>query len=641
MKPFSKWMAVFVSVVLAFGAFAFSGCDGTGNGNTPPAAVHQVYSVALQHNGANVDGQMAVDLSEGSLTLSAKVDKDAEADGTVTYESSVSAVAEISAAGVVTLKSKGETVITATVGGKSHSIVLIVNDDYSSATKYTVTVSGGTAKNADGQVVTSASEGDYLTLVPAMPAHKDFVEWDFGTANDLWVNGNTIKMPAKALTITAEYTDTMYTLNVVGGTVSKANTQTNPDGEDGGHVEGGATVEDLKTSYQFAYGTSITVDALSEPTGKMFVGWDYNVADNRIGEEGVPTYSFEMEGEEMTLTAVFSTVENNILPGSDSRAKFNTNSISGSSCTPINASNPSSDPDLEGLYGYSLVLPATTTKSAAYTENITYSSLDTLSDFQPQTIKVIFKNRGAYPVTVELFCSYFGNLATTGIVTVPAGETVTSIMHANICYASTSSWGFAVREDIGGNSGETVPLDFVVGGANTYPDGYPLMQTTEAAQYVNFGNISTSGISGGRRQKYNDVGGLFYSARTGSVSEGGHFYAPISNLPTYDAANSTMTIYVKVINLVNNAEDTPNAFTLYVSSGSGVVTATSATILATQSVNITKSGEVLLYKLTVPRAANQTTLYVNLTKTTIEPGNKDLNVLMQFAYNNVFGYQES
>ena len=145
----------------------------------------------------------------------------------VTYDSSNKSVATISQNGVVRLLSQGETVISAQVGEKHHDIVLIVKNDNSSITPYTITINGGVAKNQDGEIVTSAKAGEYLTLVPTVVDHMNFVKWDY-SREGLWINGNVIKMPDGDLKVTAEFSESLYKLNLYGAVAVKANLDENP-----------------------------------------------------------------------------------------------------------------------------------------------------------------------------------------------------------------------------------------------------------------------------------------------------------------------------------------------------------------------------------------------------------------------------
>lgn len=645
LKRGSKFVALAMSAVLSVGAFALAGCTPgvPGEPVTPPAAEYQVYFVSLQHNGADVDGQLAVDLSMGTVALTADVLKDYGSTATVAYSSSDSSVATIAQDGTVTLVSTGETIISATVGDKSHSIVLVVGSTASVGT-YPVTVTGGVAKNQDGQVVTQAREGDYLTLVPSMPEHKDFVQWNFDD-DDLWINGNVIKMPAQTLTVSAEYTDTLYKLNLMGAKVAKANLTENPEGE----FKGGSSVETTEYEYEFAYGTTLKIKANDVDNNKMFVGWDLNAENNRVGKAGVTEYTFEMKGEETTLTAIYGATEKNILPGANvdgsgkPTSKFNdSESITSKKITAgVIEGATTEDADLQGLYGYSLAIKGNVLGSTSSPENIQKSDLNTFVDLEPRTVKVIMKNRGAYAVTVELGYSYFGNMGSTGVVTVPAGGVVTSVFEANMGL-NDCSWFFAVREAIGASESDIIDLDVVAAAAQTYPHGYPLLKGGKNAQYVNFSGVitrSTGWKNGGNQKLYNQYGAQLFVSRASNMSAtSATAYAKISNLPAYDASNPTTTIYVQVFSLVNDSDNPKNKMTIAVSTSNDGLS-TTVLPLASAEVNITQPNQIILIKLEVPRTASQTTLYVNFVKNVKEEG-QQYNFLAQFAYNNVFGYEE-
>lgn len=639
-KPRGVWQAIVLCLMLALSLVVFAGCKVV----EEPQSVGQVYSVNLQYNGANVDGQLSVDLSMEVIALKANVLQ----DGNVIpeYESSNEKVATIDSNGMVCLLSSGETAIKATAGGKVHSIVLIVSDDNSASASYTITVSGGVAQNAKGEIVTSAKAGEYLTLVPAMPEHKDFVVWSYD-AEGLWSNGNAIKMPASDLTVMAEYTDTLYKLNLIGAVATKANLEANPEGT----VLGGSSIENAKTVYEFAYGTTITILANTPASSRLFVGWDQNFENNRVGGEGITEYTFEMAGEETTLTAIFSDINHNILPGANVDSKGNSTSIfTGTGLPGVTAKKITAgviegaltaDPDLESLYGYSFSIPANTPGSTSSSENISKSDLNTRETLEPQTIKIIFKNRGNLPVTVELGYSYFGNVGSTGVVTVPAGEMVTRIFNSNIGL-NDCSWSFAVRENIGGEASNIIELDVVAAAAQTYPTGYPLLKGDDDTEYMTFGGSLTTNTgwkSGGSRARFNDKGAqLFVSRASNMNAEQASAYAKVTNLPAFDPENPTTTVYVQVLNLVNNIDNPKNNFSIVFSSSTNAFDA-SVTPLASAVVDIKEAGQVVLLKLEIPRAENEGDIYMHFVKNVKEVG-MEYNVFAQFAYNNAFGYQD-
>lgn len=640
-KRIGRLIVIFSCIVLLISMICLTGCETV----KEPEKDGQVYSINLQYNGTNVDGQLSVDLSMKTLSLAAKIMQDGYE--TATYKSSNESVATISSNGMVKLCSAGETAITATAGNKSHSIILIVSDDYTESASYTITVSGGVAKNESGEIITSAGAGDYITLVPAMPAHKDFVEWQFNEI-DLWRNGNLIKMPAANLTVTAEYTDTLYILNLIGASVTKANLEENPEGV----TLGGSNVENIKTVYKFTYGTSLTIKANSPANTRLFVGWDQNIENNRVGYDGVSEYTFDMVGAETTITAVFSDIEHNIIPGyvvseysGKLLSKFDESHLPGVSAKKIAAGviegEILADPDLESLYGYSFAIPANMQGSAKDNECIYKTSLNTVDTLEPMTFKIIFKNRGNYPVTVELGYSYFGNVASTGAVTVPAGETVISYFKSNIGLKE-SSWSFAIRENVGGNAGEVVNLDVVAAGARTYPGGYPLLNIEEDVEYMNFDSIlqTNSGwSSGGNRFICNEKGAQIFVSRASNMNDSkASVYAKVTNLPDYDPANPVTNIYVRVLNLVNSISNPRNKFAIIFSNSSNAFDE-NAVVLGAVEVDLREPSEIALLKIELERSDNEGDIYMHLVKTEKESG-MDYNVLTQFAYDNVFGYQE-
>ena len=632
MKVKSKIIAILLCAVLAFCVIAvFTACEETVE---PPAPEYKVYSVTLQYNGKNIDGNVLnADVSAGTLQLTTKVVKDDGAEATVTYASSVSEVATVSKDGLVTLAGKGETVISATAGDKKHEIVLVVADDYSVADSYTITVNGGTAS------VTSAPEGTYVTLTANVPEHQDFIEWDFSD-NVSWINGNVCRMPAGDVTVAAKFEAMKYTLNVVGATVVKADEVDNPTGSDGGNTEGGELPEYDMNVYQFEYGTEISVEAIAEPAGKMFVGWDYGVENNRVGEMGIGEYAFEMPGETTTVWAIFSEKNNKVLTAGG---------IGGFSDGARGAKNiengvpngESYDEDLDGLSGYRLAIPANTGADNTWPENIRGSALDTTQKGS-HTMKAIFKNRHeSLPLTIELFVTFCGNLATTGEITIQPGETFIKYFSAGLGIYQPW-WGFAVRKDVGGSSDDTVFLDIVLGSAPTYPNGDKLLQVSGNADYVHLGEYDTCGSSwgaGSKKTVNNDIGCTTVGHRgTDFGGVPGYISAEIKNMPEYDAENPTTTVYVRFINCINEREKQRNQ--LKISIGTGTAPETE---VDSEELIITKVGEVVVFKLEVPRTADDNgKYYFTIFKNVIEDdyGPYGHSYIVQLTYNNVMGYTE-
>jgi hypothetical protein len=540
----------------------------------------------------------------------------------------------------------GETAIKASVGGKTHSIILIVKDDYAVGESFPITANGCVVKNLNGEAVSAAKPGEYLTLVPSMPDHKDFVAWQY-SVEGLWTNGNMIKMPDGDLTVTAEFKDRLYKLNLIGATAVKANNVNNPDGT----YVGGTSLENSKTVYEFAYGTEIVISANDPGDKRMFVGWDQNIENNRVGEEGITKYTFSMTGEETTLTAIFSDVIHNILPGANvdgngvSTSIFTGTGLDGVTAKKITAGviegKLFADPDLESLYGYSFYIPGNTPGSATTKENINKSDLNTRAVLEPQTIKLIFKNSGTLPVTVELGYSYFGNVGSSGVVTVPAGGIVTRVFNSNIGL-NDCSWSFSVREAVGGSADQTVQLDVVAAAAQTYPTGYPLLKSDKDTQYMTFSGSminNTGWKNGGSRSAFNNYGAQLFVSRASNMNAAqADVYTKVTNLPEYDENNPTTTVYIQVLSLVNIIDSPKNKFTIMFSTSNNAFDS-SVTPLATVEVDITEANQVITLKVEIPRTENEGDIYMHFVKYQKEE-TMEYNFLAQFAYNNAFGYEE-
>ena len=645
MKVKSKIIAILLCAVLAFCVIAvFTACEETVE---PPAPEYKVYSVTLQYNGKNIDGNVLnADVSAGTLQLTTKVVKDDGAEATVTYASSVSEVATVSKDGLVTLAGKGETVISATAGDKKHEIVLVVADDYSVADSYTITVNGGTAS------VTGATEGTYVTLTANVPEHQDFIEWEFSD-NVTWVNGNVFKMPAGDVNVTAKFEAMKYTLNVVGATVAKADENTDPIGSDGGNTEGGELPEYDMNVYRFEYGTEISVEAIAEPEGKIFVGWDYGVENNRVGEMGVPEYGpFEMPDSTLTVWAVFSDLNPKLLTASDVGNYYDPNN---GSLTIENGvpKGGTEDPDLEGLSGYRLCFSGGEAKNDNYPENITGSVLNS-TVMGTQIVKVILKNHSKYPISLELYASFHGNLATSGEMTVEADSTLTTFFTAGM--GIFNPWmGVRLTKNIGGESSERLNVDMVAGVADYYPNGDKQLQVSGSAEYVVLKDehpdssgenrfISGNGWTDNKPATRNpDIGSYsmaIWSNNFKAYDTEAFPYkaATIENLPAYDPDSPNLDIYIKTINNVNTLEE-PVLKLRY-----AIARSTSPDqndLVDYVDVVLTKTAETSVVKLTIPRvSADETFCFVVYYTDSVRDGAHGVCFTFQLTYNNVMGYVE-
>ena len=646
MNKKGKIFSLLMSTVMALGMLsALAGCGGNvekipENPHVdPPAAEYKVYSVAVQYNNSNVNGSLTVDLSAGSISLSAVVNKDEQADGTVTFASSVETVATVTNEGVVTLKSAGETVISATAGTKKNEFVLIVGNSYTSTTSHTITVNGGKALGSDGSVLTTAAPGTYVTLEAEVPVHKDFVDWE--VEDGLWMNGNVFKMPDHDVIISAEYIDMLYTLNIVGAKVASANEVADPEGEDGGYTQEGNTAEYAMTVYHFVYDTEVSLSTITEPKGKIFVGWDFGTKDNRTGDMGVKELDFAMPDSTLTVWAVYSPLRTNssgsttILTKAPS--KLGTTETITNGITPGDAFP---DAELDGLNGYRINIPANTGASADMPENIQGSDINSI-DKGTMTIKTIFRNNSEkYAVTVELYVSFYGILSSSGNVTIQPGETKKVFFPMGLGVVSGPWWGFQVREAIGGSSSETVPLDMVVGAAPMYPNGDKLLSVSGNAEYLNFGSLTGDGWA---REKdvRNDFGAIHCAIYAPNFSKyPATLSAPIVNMPAYDEKNPITYVYVRAVCNVNNRDIPTNTLAFAITTKLN----DTGTAVSRHDLQFTKVGESFVFRLAIPRTADDGgRFYFTIIKPVKDSddtyhGNA---FSVQAVYNNVIGYEEN
>ena len=220
-----RTIMLIMAIVLCFAATAaFFGCS-TGGNNTPPvtyqppAETPKVHSVSISFNDEAVQGVLSVDVTAARSSLVPTCRRTTARRAPLPHQLRAR-VATVDETGKVTLVSAGETVITADFGGVKGNMVLVVSSGTTG--RYTVTVAGGSAD------ITSASAGDIITLTPKIPAHKEFVEWSFAgsEAEVTWISGNMFRMPAGNVTVSATFTDMLYTLTLVGAKVTDDGNET-------------------------------------------------------------------------------------------------------------------------------------------------------------------------------------------------------------------------------------------------------------------------------------------------------------------------------------------------------------------------------------------------------------------------------
>ena len=223
----------------------------------------------------------------------AQVDADAELTSEVlaTYECPVSIFADTaptgqrfvrwtSADGVVF---EDETSAETTFTMPAKAVTVTAEFEY---IPYTVTVVGGTAyTDGDPAESITAEYGDFINIVAEVPTGKRFVKWTSDSADVVFDSETSdvtsFEMPAKNVTVTAEFEYIPYTVTVVGGTANKTTAH---------------------------YGEEVTITA-EVPVGKEFVMWSFNglVPDGLTLTDAELT--FTMPTNAVTATAVFEDID--------------------------------------------------------------------------------------------------------------------------------------------------------------------------------------------------------------------------------------------------------------------------------------------------------------------------------------------
>lgn len=525
----------------------------------PPVRQGEVTDVTIRYNEKDVAGIINVDLSEKVLKLSARVDKTGDdVDGTVTFESEKEEVAVVSNDGTVTLVAEGETVITASAGNKTHSIVLAVSDSFAVST-YTITVVDGVSD------VATARPGDPVTLTVVPPEHKTFVKWAFSIngkpAENIWQNGNVFSMPEGDVTVAAEFTDTFYTLNVIGGYVFEEEGETfEGEAEDGGNYINGNLPEYDIAVYHFIYETQVTLKPLEEePAGKMFVGWDYASENNRVGAPGEGTHTLTMPDETLTVWAVYSETSpvynsaSNIVQCDDYK-----NAGSGAIVEGKAPGETSADPDLLGMNGYRFSIKGNCGPDngiSGNSLNIQPTNICTMLTGS-QTIRLVLKNHNdKLSVTVEFFAEFYSNMISSGLLTIGPNETVVKYFTVPLGFNNTHA-GLRLRQAIdGGTEEDLILLDMAMEKADTYPKGDPLLFGTGGAQWVSLGDWGRQGSSwnGGQSAVFHETETTLFAISGPQIPDGNYIAAKINNMPAYDPSSPATTVYIRLINNVAEA----------------------------------------------------------------------------------------
>lgn len=601
-------------------------------------------------------GLLELDLSQGSVTVSADVRTVGEPTYTVTYSVDDTSIVEITNRGVITIKKAGETVLTVTAGGKKHQVVIVVSDGYGgSSTLYSVTVEGGTAS------ATSVKEGGHVQLRVDNEAlareHKEFVGWQYlneatgEPIDDLWINGSVFRMPNYNVIVRAILQEKLYKLNLVDATIKTCTTGDGP-------VVPDYTEEDGIRTYALPYNTEVTIKADQAAAGKMFVGFDVGARKNRLGDLGVEEYSFTMPGNTYSIFAMFSSTRKIEFTG------YSALGVSGKAITDgVRKDEEEPVPELNGYSGYSFSFSST--KEATEEGSFPSGGFSGCKDFSTlkygsQTIKAIYKNNSDQAFKVELYSEQYSTVVASGVVDIPAHGVVTA-MHIAQTGFHNPNFGLVLREACHGGTDTTIPLDVVFVSADTYPDGDPMFAVPEA-QYVTLKSLSnsadfpagsgirpdcfqcgptaastagapTSGSFGGRRNTNNNNGITHMVLRDSYItystdpSSYPYIYAEANNQPDFDE-NAEVTVFFRIMNTSNNT----GTFVFGVGKSTSVLTDADK---VTASIVLTPS-QTIVFGITYVRKQASDKLVISLTRPT--RGSKvDFNISVQMMYNNKIG----
>lgn len=458
-----------------------------------------VSGITLKYNGENIESsRLQLDLSSAENKFSAEVKKVGDVSDAVTYSSSDAAVAEVSDTGVLTLKSVGETVITAKAAAapaiRADVAVSVVSS--AEAEKHAVTVTGGTASPAE------ASAGTIVTIKAEKKEGRRFTRWQFENEG-LWINGNTFRMPDADVTVSAQFETLAYTLNVENATfeVEGGNTgdkvlygstvTLKPELPEGQFLEGWASddedlkiegntfkmpAQDLNIAPEFGYndytitvkdGTAsaqtahfgdtvrLTLRDGVTPEGMIFAGWKGIEGENRV------TYAteFTMPSRNVSAEPVFARAKK--------AGALNAAMDNGTGTSQI--TNKHTDVQIGEEDADCYAMPATYKNGQLV--RIRGGNIFTGSADVPgvdQVAAVTFRNLGAYEITFEYYLENTikvdgvdtkYTMATTGDLTIKPDETVTAYMFVKRDdLGGTPYPAIRFKEDIGGNDGEEIKL---------------------------------------------------------------------------------------------------------------------------------------------------------------------------------------
>ena len=418
-------------------------------------------------------------------------------------------------------------------------------------------------------------------------------------------------------------------------------------------LAGGATVTastDNSSTYPGAYlpGTVLTISADTYKTveGKtyMFVGFDKNATDNRIVNDGSTTVSYTVTANDVSITAKYAEANTTFLATGSFKGSSDY-SPEGFTATKI---TESTDPDLEGLSGWSFVIPNNAPSTNIKVNNITTVSLTAWGIDSDKLVRFVLKNSGDYAVTVELFAEYFGFMVSTGNVTVPANSVVVAFMDFGPFSGAgtTCDFGMHIRENMTGDGNGTIQLDVVASAAKKYETKVSdFIVTSDKNVFMDFGESNESNTQANVSQakasnmnlRYWDQYGVMYFY--GNNDKSNNTYARERANALGDQAISLKTeekfiIYVKVTNLYHGGD---GKYSLVFTRGSADL---SSGFLATQVIEFSEYGESYVYAIEIDPTilkGGSDNLQFGLKKAKADGTGGKVDVLIQIASENIFG----
>ena len=406
---------------------------------------------------------------------------------------------------------------------------------------------------------------------------------------------------------------------------------------------------DRSSAYPNAYlpGTEFTLVANTykdvDDKIYMLVGFDLNTVDNRLTNDGSSTVTYTMPAADTSITARYAEANTTFFANASWQSGSNYNP-EGMSATLI---NNSTDPDLEGLSGWSFTIADNTAKTTSKTNNVTAAPITAWGIDNEKLVRFVLKNTGDYDVTVELYGEYFGYVCSTGNVTVPANSVVVAFMDFGPFSGAgtTCDFGIHVREDMTGDGSGTIQLDVVAATAKKYETKVSdFIVTSDKNVFMDFGESNESNTqanvahasASGMNMRYWDQYGVMYFYGNNNTSD--NTYArergnALGGEAIHLQNGEKFTIYVKVTNLYHAGG---GKYSLVFTRGSSSL---SGSYLATQTIEFSEYGESHVYKIEIDpsKAGSSDNLQFGLKKAKADGTGGKVNVLVQIASENIFG----